>query len=85
MSHYPAEAASRVPVLVAATAIGRAYGRRRIRRELTTALATKGHGAPQRLHFHFAVVDGCGLAVAHFFTEDNLEAAFDAPATEGER
>lgn len=73
-SHF----ACTIPAWAAATRIGRAYARARVRRIVARELAEKGYALEGRLCTHFGMVDSRAMAVAHFTSRDQLAAAYAA-------
>lgn len=63
-----------IPAWAAATAPGRFYARMRLRRNITKRMRDQGY-TPGRICFHFALIDGHGVAGYHCEVTDDLAAA----------
>lgn len=77
-----ASALTPVPRWVPATAIGRAYARRRITRDLEAKLHADGYRLTDGPCFHFASMDGRAVAGLHFQMVDTLAERYAATPTE---
>lgn len=71
-SHF----ACTIPAWAAATRIGRAYARARVRRIVARELSEKGYELTGQLCIHFGMVDSKAMAIAHFTSRDALAAAY---------